>query len=159
MHLNLVRSCETPSDPTRCALPPWVPTRGCGHLARPRAVRARLPRGPCGCVRPRVNARGFSPCLAGFFRMYAAFVFRAVPRFRSFNASQCTTFHAAYQALRPCAASVSFRPHRLRLSLLCSAALILSQALRLAADSPASWEALHLLCCCLFPGIIAGLVP
>lgn len=27
MHLNLVRSCETPSDPTRCPLPPWHPAR------------------------------------------------------------------------------------------------------------------------------------
>ncbi len=27
VHLNLVRSCETPSDPTRCPLPPWHPSR------------------------------------------------------------------------------------------------------------------------------------
>ena len=51
------------------------------------------------------------------------------PLFHLFNALQCSRFRAACQALRPCAVSVSFRSHRshrLRLSLLCSAALVLA---------------------------------
>lgn len=50
VHLNLVRSCETPSDPTRCPLPPWHPGTAaaglscwcgwCGSL--------RCTRNPCG---------------------------------------------------------------------------------------------------------------
>jgi len=35
VHLNLVRSCETPSDPTRCPLPPWHPSRLCAVCTMP----------------------------------------------------------------------------------------------------------------------------
>lgn len=149
MHLNLVRSCETPSDPARCPLPPvWVPSR-----LRALARTARDSRASCapsrGCARlvPRTSqalAGGLSLRIAGFFActrlscsvLYLAFVCSML---RSVARSV-----RLVKPLRPCAVSVSFRPHRLRLSLLCSAALVLSQALRLAADSLAScW-----LCCC-----------
>lgn len=33
VHLNLARSCETPSDPTRCPLPPWHPCAAAAGLA------------------------------------------------------------------------------------------------------------------------------
>ena len=76
------------------ASPVWVPSRlrapsrGCAgclvsvsfasHLASPRGLLA-VPR--CALA------------------SYAASVFRAVPRFRLFNAAQCSTFRAACQAL------------------------------------------------------------
>ncbi len=55
VHLNLVRSCETPSDPTRCPLPPWVPLAAYHGLSRPRGscgIRAAcaVPRGGAGCL-------------------------------------------------------------------------------------------------------------
>ena len=146
MHLNLVRSCETPSDPTRCAVPPWVPVADAGRPVTRRGFT--VPRGlALLCLAPREPSL-FSLCLADCLASYAAFVFRAVPPsvcsmlcsvadslhlvkplFHLFNALQCSRFRAACQALRPCAVSVSFRSHRshrLRLSLLCSAALVLA---------------------------------
>lgn len=32
MHLNLMRSCETPSDPTRSEMPPWPLSRASVRL-------------------------------------------------------------------------------------------------------------------------------
>ena len=77
--------------------PDALPASPVGALAAAR-VHARL-RASCAVPRTSQALAGFSLCLAGFFRMYTAFVFRAVPRFRLFNASQCSTFLAACQAL------------------------------------------------------------
>ena len=65
VHLNLVRSCETPSDPTRCQLPPWVPSRL-------RAGSRAASRGLC-CASHLASPRGFSLCLAGFSRTLCGF--------------------------------------------------------------------------------------
>ena len=132
------------------ALPaaPVRPVAGRRRLSRPRAAR----RGflclaavlclaseglPVSFTSPRKPSLVLAP--------YAAFVFRVSPLFRCsmlcsvsdslhlvkpylplFNALQCSAFRAACQALRPCSVSVSFRLHRARLSLLCSAALVLA---------------------------------
>ena len=135
VHLNLVRSCETPSDPTRCPLPPWVPSR----LRAPASTRANRARQRARLVlclaSPRTSQAlaGFSLCLADSLASYAAFVFRAVPRFRLFNASQCSTFRSACLALATLRGICFF--------------------------SPAPLAACTALLCCLLPGIIAGLVP
>ena len=63
-------------------------------LARPREPCAS-PRASCAVPRTSPTLAGFSLCLADSLASYAAFVFRAVPRFRLFNASQCSTFRSA----------------------------------------------------------------
>ena len=69
MHLNLVRSCETPSDPTRCPLPPvgtlaarsrpFVPSSAIVGPAAPATVRL-VPsvRSACGLAWMRAALRG-----------------------------------------------------------------------------------------------------
>ena len=129
MHLNLVRSCETPSDPTRCQLPPWVPSRlqaGSRALARPVAACA-VPVAAVGCLESeRVPAAAISfvshrkPSLVlassrtlyGFrvscctslsfvqcFTVYQILCTLSSPIFRLFNALQCSTFRSALSSL------------------------------------------------------------
>lgn len=119
VHLNLVRSCETPSDPTRCALPPWHPGKVAGAVfslcgtASALAALATcavcavcaacgLPVILCGCLRHLslfacilATLAGLSLCLADYLASCAAVCFRAVPRFLCVNASQCSTSCAA----------------------------------------------------------------
>lgn len=94
MHLNLVRSCETPSDPTRCELPPCCPPRGCVQARAAARVLCLAPRKPSLFLACSRILRGFraSCCTSLSF----------------INALQCSAFRAACQALRPCAVSVSF---------------------------------------------------
>ena len=95
-----------------------------------------------GCLEPeRVHAAAVSftsPRKPSLFlassRTLCGFRVSCCTSLSLFNASQCSAFRAACQALRPCSVSVSFRLHRARLSLLCSAALYsqsLAQALLL----------------------------
>lgn len=77
VHLNLVRSCETPSDPTRCPLPPRHPSRpdrGLSCHRRPSfALAALATRAACAiraqCVRlswPCLVACGLARYLSPF---------------------------------------------------------------------------------------------
>ena len=65
VHLNLVRSCEGPSDQTRCPLPPWAPSRpdrGLSCLARPSSALAALAIRAARAIRAQC-VRLSRPCL------------------------------------------------------------------------------------------------
>ncbi|QHJ75334.1 hypothetical protein SnaR1_gp50 [Sphaerotilus phage vB_SnaP-R1] len=86
VHLNLVRSCETPSDPTRCPLPPWVPLAADRGLSRPR--------GSCGILAALATRAACAVCAAS---VRLALCLAAV--------------RVACESVRVLAASVSFRLH------------------------------------------------
>ena len=96
VHLNLVRSCETPSDPTRCPVPPWVPARLRVAFVLVRLVRLALcPRNLCGSA-------GFRAawCSLLLARLDACGLARYLFLFRSHRLRPCA---ATLYPCKPCA--------------------------------------------------------
>ena len=119
MHLNLVRSCETPSDPTRCPLPPWVPSRlwvlcsACA--ARPRPSLHSQPCGLCSLCGLR--------CALWPVRVACESVRAPTVSVSFYLASQALVgSRCSSLVLAPCAAFVFCTSPLFRCSMLCSAA-------------------------------------
>ena len=150
MHLNLVRSCETPSDPTRCPLPPCCPR---GSARDSRAVRAgacALASTRASCASHLASPSGFSLCLAvlshpmrlSCFVLYLSFV--------------CSMLHSVARSVglsSPCSPALYlYLFARIACGPRCSAALILAHPVRpvlCLAFCVSMLRIVAFLCCCV----------